>query len=126
MQSTSDDEVVINIVPLLDVMMTILAVVLTTATFVVTGRIPVDLAKSEQAPAAVQDERLVITMTAERAFFLDDQPVTDLVAALAGKDRNRPVLMRADGKLVLQEFVSAVDMIKKEGFTRVNLEVQRP
>ena len=48
------------------------------------------------------------------------------VAALAGKDRSAPVLMRADGTLPLQEFVAAVDTVKKEGFTRVNLEVQRP
>ncbi|MDO5654066.1 MAG: biopolymer transporter ExbD [Brachymonas sp.] len=121
-----DDIDEINIVPLLDIMLVLLTIVLTTATFVATGRIPVDLAKSRQAATTAQTESLVVTMTAERTFFLNDQPVPDLVAALAGKDRNTPVLMRADGKLALQEFVAAVDTVKQAGFTKVNLEVQRP
>jgi biopolymer transport protein ExbD len=121
-----EDMDAINIVPLLDIMLVLLTIVLTTASFVASGRIPVDLAKSGQAATMAQTESLVITMTAERTFFLNDQPVPDLVAALAGKDRATPVLMRADGKLSLQEFVTAVDTVKKEGFTRVNLEVQHP
>jgi biopolymer transport protein ExbD len=121
-----EDMDAINIVPLLDIMLVLLTIVLTTASFVASGRIPVDLAKSGQAATIAQTESLVITMTAERTFFLNDQPVPDLVAALAGKDRATPVLMRADGKLSLQEFVTAVDTVKKEGFTRVNLEVQHP
>ena len=121
-----EDMDAINIVPLLDIMLVLLTIVLTTATFVASGRIPVDLAKSGQAATTAQTESLVITMTAERTFFLNDQPIPDLAAALAGKDRSAPVLMRADGTLPLQEFVAAVDTVKKEGFTRVNLEVQRP
>ena len=39
----------INIVPLLDIMLVLLTIVLTTATFVANGRIPVDLAKSSAA-----------------------------------------------------------------------------
>ena len=121
-----EDMDAINIVPLLDIMLVLLTIVLTTATFVASGRIPVDLAKSGQAATTAQTESLVITMTAERIFFLNDQPIPDLVAALAGKDRSAPVLMRADGTLPLQEFVAAVDPVTKEGFTRVTLEVQRP
>ena len=121
-----EDMDAINIVPLLDIMLVLLTIVLTTATFVASGRIPVDLAKSGQAATTAQTESLVITMTAERTFFLNDQPIPDLVAELGGKDRSAPVLMRADGTLPLQEFVAAVDTVKKEGFTRVNLEVQRP
>ncbi len=33
----------LNVIPLVDVMLVLLTIVLTTATFVVTGRIPVDL-----------------------------------------------------------------------------------
>ena len=115
----------INIVPLLDIMLVLLTIVLTTATFVVNGRIPVDLAKSGAA-APAQTALLVLTMTAERSFYLNDQPVPDLVTAFTGQDRTAPVLLRADGKLSLQDFVSTVDAIKQQGFAKVNLEVQKP
>ena len=78
-----EDMDAINIVPLLDIMLVLLTIVLTTATFVASGRIPVDLAKSGQAATTAQTESLVITMTAERIFFLNDQPIPDLVAALS-------------------------------------------
>lgn len=115
----------INVIPLLDIMLVLLAIVLTTATFVVNGRIPVDLAKSSNA-APAQTEPLVVTMTDKHKFYLNDQPIKDLAKALADKKRNTPVLLRADGKLELHDFVSTVDAIKQQGFTKVNLEVQRP
>ena len=115
----------INIVPLLDIMLVLLTIVLTTATFVVNGRIPVDLAKSSAA-APAQAATLVLTMAADRSLYLNDQPVPDLASALAGHDRATPVLLRADGKLALQDFVSTVDAIKQQGFAKVNLEVERP
>lgn len=115
----------INIIPLLDIMLVLLAIVLTTASFVANGRIPVDLAKSESATPA-QTEPLVVTMTAQHQFYLNDQPIADLAAALADKKRDTPVLLRADGKLILHDFVSTVDAIKQQGFSKVNLEVQRP
>lgn len=115
----------INIVPLLDIMLVLLTIVLTTATFVVNGRIPVDLAKSSAA-APAQAAPLVLTMAADRSLYLNDQPIADLASGLANKDRATPVLLRADGKLALQDFVSAVDAIKQQGFAKVNLEVERP
>lgn len=115
----------INIVPLLDIMLVLLTIVLTTATFVVNGRIPVDLAKSSAA-APAQAAPLVLTMAADRSLYLNDQPIADLASGLAGKDRATPVLLRADGKLALQDFVSTVDAIKQQGFAKVNLEVERP
>ena len=115
----------INIVPLLDIMLVLLTIVLTTATFVVNGRIPVDLAKSSAA-APGQAATLVLTMAADRSLYLNDQPVPDLAIALADQDRATPVLLRADGKLALQDFVSTVDAIKQQGFAKVNLEVERP
>jgi biopolymer transport protein ExbD len=115
----------INIVPLLDTMLVLLTIVLTTATFVANGRIPVDLAKSSAA-APAQAATLVLTMAADRSLYLNDQLVPDLASALADQDRATPVLLRADGKLALQDFVSTVDAIKQQGFAKVNLEVERP
>ena len=115
----------INIVPLLDIMLVLLTIVLTTATFVANGRIPVDLAKSSAA-APAQAATLVLTMAADRSLYLNDQLVPDLASALADQDRATRVLLRADGKLALQDFVSTVDAIKQQGFAKVNLEVERP
>ncbi len=114
----------INVVPLVDVMLVLLTIVLTTATFVVTGRIPVDLARSAQsAPATTLP--VVLTLTRDKGLYLDDARVADLVPALARVERARPVTVRADGALALTDFVELVDRVKALGFQQVALEVRR-
>lgn len=114
----------INVVPLVDVMLVLLTLVLTTATFIVTGRIPVDLAEARQA-AARQAAPVVLTITLHQVVYLNDRPVTDLAAALGNLPRSTGVVVRADGGLRLQAFVELVDRVKALGFTQVSLEVRR-
>lgn len=114
----------INVVPLVDVMLVLLTIVLTTATFIATGRIPVDLAKASQV-APHQDAPVILTLTLHRLLYLNDQPVSDLAGALANTSRQAPVVVRADGSLALREFVNLVDRVKSLGFTQVSLEVAR-
>lgn len=114
----------INVVPLVDVMLVLLTIVLTSATFIATGRIPVDLAEARNV-AQRQDSALILTLTLHRIVYLNDQPVSDLAAALAGRARDTPVLVRADGGLILREFIALADRVKTLGFTQVSLEVAR-
>jgi biopolymer transport protein ExbD len=114
----------INVVPLVDVMLVLLTIVLTTATFIATGRIPVDLAKASQV-APHQESPVILTLTLHRMLYLNDRPVSDLTSMLANTSRQAPVVVRADGSLALREFVSLVDRVKSLGFTQVSLEVAR-
>jgi len=114
----------INVVPLVDVMLVLLTIVLTTATFVVNGRIPVDLARAgtaQSAPAAP----LVLSVTHEERLYLNDRPVDGLAEALDAHARDQQVVVRADGRLALARFVELVDRVRAMGFERVSLEVRR-
>lgn len=120
-----DEEIAsINVIPLVDIMLVLLTIVLTTATFIVTGRIPVDLARASHASAS-QTSPLVLTLTLDQQVFLNDHPVSDLATSLASLPRNTPVVVRADGGLVLRAFVDVVDRVRALGFTQVSLDVRR-
>ncbi len=122
----NDDEFgEINVVPLVDVMLVLLAIVLTTASFVASGRIPVELASAASATAA-RSAPLVLTLTHDERLHLDDEPVADLAAALASRARDEAVVVRADGRLALAKFVELVDRVRTLGFEQVSLEVRRP
>ena len=54
----------INVIPLVDVMLVLLVIVLTTATFISSGQIPVNLAKAKEV-GVHKDAPIVITLTAE-------------------------------------------------------------
>ena len=116
----------INVIPLVDVMLVLLVIVLTTATFISTGQIPVDLAKAKEAGDR-QDTPLVVTLTADGQLFMNDQPVAEdgLQNALASQPRQTLVVVRADRVTVLERFVKVVDDIRGMGFQQVSLEVIR-
>ena len=87
----------INVIPLVDVMLVLLVIVLTSATFITAGQIPVNLAKAAPANER-QDTPLIITVTAQGELFVNDHAVPDeqLDAMLSTHPRESLVLVRAD------------------------------
>jgi biopolymer transport protein ExbD len=116
----------INVIPLVDVMLVLLVIVLTTATFITTGQIPVDLAKAKEAGDR-KDVPLVITLTANGQLFLNDHPVPKdgLKIVLNPHPRESLVVVRADRVTLLERFVYVVDQVRGLGFQQVSLEVER-
>ena len=116
----------INVIPLVDVMLVLLVIVLTTATFISTGQIPIDLAKAKHAVTAVE-KPLVITLKPDGSVYVNQQTVAvdALPAALGAYARQTPVVVRADRATVLERFVKLMDAVKGLGFTQVSLEVER-
>jgi biopolymer transport protein ExbD len=116
----------INVIPLVDVMLVLLVIVLTTATFISTGQIPVNLAKAKEVGDR-KDVPIVITLTSEGKLFLNDSPVAEggLPAALTMQPRESAVVVRADKVTLLERFVALVDEVRSLGFKQVSLEVIR-
>ena len=116
----------INVIPLVDVMLVLLVIVLTTATFISTGQIPVNLAKAKEAGDR-KDVPVVVTLTATGDLFLNDRPIPadGLKAVLLAHPRESLVVVRADKVTVLERFVAVVDEIHGLGFQSVSLEVVR-
>jgi biopolymer transport protein ExbD len=116
----------INVIPLVDVMLVLLVIVLTTATFISTGQIPVNLAKAK-AVGDRKDVPIVITLTSEGNLFVNDKPVSDgnLPSTLMAEPRESAVVVRADKVTLLEKFVALVDEIRGLGFQQVSLEVIR-
>ena len=116
----------INVIPLVDVMLVLLVIVMTTATFITTGHIPVDLAKAKEAGDR-KDVPLVITLAADGGLFLNDQAITQdrLNVEMTTHSRESLVLVRADRVTLLERFVNVVDDVRGLGFRQVSLEVVR-
>jgi biopolymer transport protein ExbD len=116
----------INVIPLVDVMLVLLVIVLTTATFITTGQIPVELAKAKEASDR-RDVPVVITLTAEGRLYMNDKPVPEdgLKIVLTSHPRDSTVVVRADRVTMLERFVQVVDEVRGLGFKQVSLEVVR-
>jgi biopolymer transport protein ExbD len=116
----------INVIPLVDVMLVLLVIVLTTATFISSGQIPVNLAKAREVSTR-SDHPIVITLTADGTLFLNNRTIPEggLKDALTAEPRQSAIVVRADKVTLLERFVSVVDEVRGLGFQQVSLEVLR-
>lgn len=116
----------INVIPLVDVMLVLLVIVLTTATFITAGQIPVNLAKAKNAGSA-QQSPIEVTLSADGSLYLNQHKLAlaGLAEAMQAMSRQSQVIVVADKGLVLERFVGVVDTLKGLGFERISLKVER-
>lgn len=116
----------INVIPLVDVMLVLLVIVLTTATFISTGQIPVDLAQAD-ATSATPSEPITITITSSGEIFLDGAqlPQEAILGELQRFSPETLVLVRADRVIQLDRFVDVVDDVRGAGLTKISLAVEQ-
>lgn len=106
----------INVIPFIDIMLVLLAIVLTTATFITQGQIEVNLPESESAEQTQkQDEKpLEIVINAENNIFLADKLINTetLSIELQKTNKTTPVILRVDKQVVFETFVEVIDLLK--------------
>jgi len=113
----------LNVIPLVDVMLVLLTIVLTTSTFIARGTIPVDLPKASNS----REERLktvTIEIDPRGTVIFNAVAVTlpTLKEQLKPVARSTPVLIRADRSIPLQGFIDVLDLVKGSGFNRVSIQ----
>ena len=115
----------LNVIPLVDIMLVLMTIVLTTSTFIASEVIPVDLPKAGDTSAGPMKSQ-VIDIDREGRVFLNTAAVSlpDLGIAIRGLDRTVAVLIRADRTIALQSFVDVLDLVKTLGFTKVHLQTE--
>jgi biopolymer transport protein TolR len=114
----------INIVPLVDVVLVLLLIFMLTAPMMYRG-IDVNLPRAAAKPTAVE-ERLVLTVTKDRALFLNDKRIAPggLEGSLRDAFRNRndkTLYLKADAGLSYGAVVETMDMVRRAGIERLGM-----
>jgi biopolymer transport protein ExbD len=105
----------INVIPFIDIMLVLLVMVLTTATFVKQGIIPVDLPDAKESTKKQEKKEVSIYVTKEGKLFLDKKEMKPdaLEKALRNIDKDQTVVLRSDKEATFQDFVTVMDILKK-------------
>jgi biopolymer transport protein ExbD len=117
----------INVIPFIDILLVLLAMVLTTATFVRSGQIDITL---PAAKMSIQDHALdsrSIVIDAESQFYLDDQLIS-LVALeqdLMKLSPETPVSLRIDSIVPFDTVVRLIDLLKSLSLNKLSISVRR-
>ena len=119
----------INVIPFIDIMLVLLAIVLTTATFISQGLIEVNLPEASSAEPLQETDlkNLEITINSDNEIFLAGARINsqNLSRALQKTQANRPVTLRVDKQVMFKHFVKVIDLLKKnnlEKFSIVTIE----
>jgi len=115
----------INVIPLVDVMLVLLTIVLTTSTFIATGAVRVELPQASKSPAEIVKTQ-TIEIDVSGNLYLNGRltALDDLKNSLQSTPKETPLLIRADKNIRLQAFVDVLDVVKNLAFKRVSLQTQ--
>ncbi|MEN6374100.1 MAG: biopolymer transporter ExbD [Smithella sp.] len=117
----------INVIPLVDVMLVLFTIVLTTSTFIATGMISVSLPKASQAQNQAILKQQTITIDKSGTIYFNTAPVLleELGTALHKLDRETPIMVRADSYIRLQVFIDVLDLLNSRGFQKVAVQTEK-
>lgn len=116
----------INVVPLIDVMLVLLAIVLTISTFVASGAIKLDLPKAASAKMQ-QPEKVEIAFNENGEIFWNGTPVTreQLISHIATLNSESAVSVRGDKKAFFNDFIYVLDQLKRKNIQKISIITQR-
>lgn len=105
----------INVIPFIDIMLVLLVMVLTTATFIKQGVIPVELpeAKSQKKDEKQNEINVYIKANGELYFDKDRVDAKELETKLAALSKDQTVVLRSDKESKFQDFVTVMDILKR-------------
>jgi biopolymer transport protein ExbD len=123
----AEDVPEINLVPLIDVILVLIIFFVITTTFDARSVLKLELPRATGERNEAQSNSLSLLINADGRYFVEDREAlrTDVeslkrtLVEVAGDDRDRTVLLRADARTPWQAVVTAYDALGQLGFTRI-------
>ncbi len=115
----------INVVPLIDVMLVLLAIILTISSFIALGKLDITL------PSGVTQEKIKsktfdIAINEQKEFFINNKKILkeEIKIKLNEITKQDIVSIQADKLTPYEEFVFIVDLLKQKGIEKISMVVQ--
>ncbi|MDD5375783.1 biopolymer transporter ExbD [Acidithiobacillus sp.] len=119
------EEPEINVISMVDIVLVLLLFFMVTSSFVHQSHLSMDLPKAQQATAGEPKTPITIDLSAAGQVRMNKQvvPMSDLAGqlkALAAKDPERVIVLRADKNTTQQYVIDVLDAAQEAGLTRIS------
>lgn len=113
----------INVVPFIDVMLVLFTIVLTTATFIAKGIIPVDLPTAKTAETLSPQKEIEIAIKDSGTIYFDGKEVSIdmLKTKLSGVDKKDSIIIKSDKQSAFKYFVEVLELLKSNDFENISI-----
>ena len=132
-EHSNEEEVSINLTPLIDVVFLLLIFFMVSTTFDTTSQLKIKLPEASQQKVLSADDKLEILIDAKGRFFLNSREISGqksdaLMAAIeqAFTAYDQPVVIQSDAASPVQSLITAMDVVGRLGLTRVSIATTRP
>ncbi|MSN97081.1 TonB system transport protein ExbD [Campylobacter sp. FMV-PI01] len=108
----------LNVVPFIDIMLVLLAIVLSISTFIAQGKIQVNLPKAPNATKSTQNDikKVTILVNSDNEIYIDDNVTTPQELSLKLKDilkEDTLVVIKNDKDSKFDMFIKVIDVLKE-------------
>ncbi len=116
----------INVVPLIDIMLVLLAIILTISSFIALGKLDLKLPNAT-ASKELQSKNYEISITADRKFYINQVEITKekIATKLQELTPSDTVALSADKLAPYEEFIFVVDILKQNNIEKIAMVVKK-
>jgi len=116
----------INVVPLIDVVLVLLAIVLTISTFVASGAIKLDLPKATSAKE-IPPQKIEIAISENGSMFYNGKEMSqnELMQSISTLGSDASVSVLGDKKAFFNDFIFILDQLKLQKIEKISIITKR-
>ena len=113
----------INVVPFIDIMLVLLVIILTTASFIQTGMIKLDLPTSSSKIEEKPKKELKISIKKSGEIFFDKEKIDkkQVEQMLLTHNKEQPIHLYCDKEAEFSEFIFLLDILKKNHYENLGI-----
>ncbi|WP_187931135.1 TonB system transport protein ExbD [Helicobacter pylori] len=118
----------LNVVPFIDIMLVLLAIVLSISTFIAQGKIKVSLPNAKNAEKTQSNDQKVVVISVDEHdnIFVDDKPTNleALSAVVKQTDPKTLIDLKSDKSSRFETFISIMDILKEHNHENFSISTE--
>ncbi|GAA7075985.1 TonB system transport protein ExbD [Helicobacter pylori] len=118
----------LNVVPFIDIMLVLLAIVLSISTFIAQGKIKVNLTNAKNAEKSQPNDQKVVVISVDEHdnIFVDDKPMNleALSTVVKQTDPKTLIDLKSDKSSRFETFISIMDILKEHNHENFSISTQ--
>ena len=117
----------INVIPFIDVLLVLLAIVLLTSTFITRGIIPISLPNASNADQLKPDKEIILVIQENGDLFIEDKPETiqNIEQIILKSSKETPIHINTDKNTRFESFVEVLKKKKKHNYLNVSIVTKK-
>ncbi|HEC1572697.1 TPA: TonB system transport protein ExbD [Campylobacter upsaliensis] len=118
----------LNIIPFIDIMLVLLAIVLSLSSFIAHSKIELKLPVSESLTSFNESQnKFFIAINERDEFFLNDEKISlkQLENAILALDKDTMVALKSDKFAKFESFVKIIDLLKAKEHEKIQIITER-